>query len=61
VALPFRPELRHEYAFVTAAVPGLTRLAREFLAETRLWLRGLDGPPVRQARSTARSPRTRKR
>lgn len=37
VALPFRPELRHEYAFVTAAVPGPTRLAREFLVETRAW------------------------
>ena len=38
VALPFRPELRHEYAFVTAANPGPTRLAREFLIETRAWL-----------------------
>jgi DNA-binding transcriptional LysR family regulator len=37
VALPFRPELRHEYAFVTAAVPGPTRLAREFLLEARAW------------------------
>lgn len=38
VARPFRPELRHEYAFVTAANPGPTRLAREFLIETRAWL-----------------------
>lgn len=37
VALPFRPELRHEYAYVTAAVPGPTRLAREFLLETKAW------------------------
>lgn len=37
VALPFRPELRHEYAFVSAAVPGPTRLAREFLVETKAW------------------------
>ena len=37
IALPFKPDLRHEYAFVTAAVPGPTRLAREFLLETKAW------------------------
>ncbi len=37
VARPFHPDLRHEYAFVTAAVPGPTRLAREFLVETKAW------------------------
>lgn len=50
VALPFRPELRHEYAFVTAAVPGPTRLAREFLLETRAWFARIDaGGGVRPA------------
>jgi DNA-binding transcriptional LysR family regulator len=37
VARPFHPEMRHEYAYATAAVPGPTRLAREFLVETRAW------------------------
>ncbi|MEO7775253.1 MAG: LysR family transcriptional regulator [Steroidobacteraceae bacterium] len=37
VARPFHPDLHHEYAFVTAAVPGPTRLAREFLIETKAW------------------------
>jgi len=37
VARPFLPDLRHDYAFVTAAVPGPTRLAREFLVETKAW------------------------
>lgn len=63
VARPFRPELRHEYAFVTAAVPGPTRLAREFLYETRAWcerekadtpLRAADYPAARTARSPSR-------
>jgi DNA-binding transcriptional LysR family regulator len=50
VALPFRPELRHEYAFVTAAVPGPTRLAREFLLETRAWFARIEaGGGVRPA------------
>jgi DNA-binding transcriptional LysR family regulator len=59
VALPFRPNLRHEYAFVTAAEPGPTRLAREFLEHSRRWLATLDS--VGQGRSTARPSRTRRR
>jgi len=61
-ALPFRPDLRHEYAFVTAAVPGLTRLAREFLLQTRAWFvsaderraRAIGGSSVSHASSKAR-------
>lgn len=41
VALPFKPDLRHEYAFVTASVPGPTRLALEFLTETKQWFADL--------------------
>lgn len=37
LARPFRPDLRHDYAFVTAAEPGPPRLAREFLVETKAW------------------------
>jgi DNA-binding transcriptional LysR family regulator len=59
IALPFRPSLRHEYAFVTAAAPGPTRLAREFLEHSRRWLATLDADG--QARSTARPSRTRRR
>jgi DNA-binding transcriptional LysR family regulator len=59
VALPFRPNLRHEYAFVTAAAPGPTRLAREFLEHSRRWLATLDS--VGQGRSTARPSRTSRR
>jgi DNA-binding transcriptional LysR family regulator len=56
VALPFRPELRHEYAFVTAAVPGLTRLAREFLVQTREWFASTGSlSPRRAARTQASS------
>lgn len=70
VALPFRPELRHEYAYVTAAVPGLTRLAKEFLVQTRLWLQsvGQTGPAARASRpgraqgsTRPRPPRVNKR
>lgn len=59
VALPFRPNLRHEYAFVTAAAPGPTRLAREFLEHSRRWLVSVDAEG--QARSKARPSRTRRR
>ena len=41
-ALPFKPELRHEYAFVTPAIPGPTRLAQEFLNETKRWFADLN-------------------
>jgi DNA-binding transcriptional LysR family regulator len=44
VARPFHPALRHEYAFVTAALPGPTRLAREFLLETRAWFARVSPP-----------------
>lgn len=37
VARPFLPALAHEYAFVTAAATPPSRLAREFLLETRAW------------------------
>lgn len=59
VALPFSPSLRHEYAFVTAATPGPTRLASEFLEHSRRWLATYD--EAGQARSTARPSRTRRR
>ncbi|MBM4214361.1 MAG: hypothetical protein FJ179_11700 [Gammaproteobacteria bacterium] len=59
VALPFNPSLRHEYAFVTAATPGPTRLASEFLEHCRRWLATYD--EAGQARSTARPSRTRRR
>lgn len=50
VTRPFHPELRHEYAFVTAAVPGPTRLASEFLVETRAWFARVGAVTVRPAR-----------
>lgn len=71
VALPFRPELRHEYAFATASEAGRSRLAEEFLTQTRDWFASLSKlPPSRssrgiyhagQATSRIRSPRIRKR
>jgi len=54
VTRPFHPELRHEYAFVTATVPGMTRLANEFLIETRAWFKRLNldaAPHARRARA----------
>lgn len=35
VMRPFRPDLRHEYAFVTSAMVAPSRLAAEFLTEAR--------------------------
>ena len=64
VALPFKPDLRHEYAFVTAAVPGPTRLALEFLTETKRWFSDLqatnDTSSNQIARRTIAPSRTRK-
>lgn len=64
IALPFRPDLRHEYAFVTPAVPGPTRLALEFLTETKRWFADLrsdeDGARPHSARRDARPSRMRK-
>ncbi|MGD9599218.1 MAG: LysR substrate-binding domain-containing protein [Steroidobacteraceae bacterium] len=57
VARPFRPEMRHEYAFVTAAVPGPTRLAREFLHETRAWFARANYPAPKVARAPSRRRR----
>ena len=56
VALPFKPELRHEYAFVTAAVPGLTRLAQEFLLQTRAYFAafGSAAPARKEKTQTSR-------
>jgi DNA-binding transcriptional LysR family regulator len=57
VARPFIPQMRHEYAFVTAAVPGATRLAREFLQETRAWFARANYAASRVARSPSRRKR----
>lgn len=57
VARPFRPEMRHEYAFATAAVPGPTRLAREFLLVTKTWFAKANYPASIVARSRPRRSR----